>query len=84
VVKGKTKGNLQMLVADRQRKTGASPLYRERQFFESHRDEFSGKYKGRFLLIKGTDVIGAYATARDAYQAGTALYGWEPFLIQQV
>jgi hypothetical protein len=66
------------------RRSDPTPLFRERRFLEAHRRRLSAKYKGMFLLIKGTDLVGAYPDARSAYRDGSSRFGWDPFLVQQV
>jgi hypothetical protein len=40
--------------------------------------------EGRYAVVKGNSVHGAWDTFRDARQYGGALFGMEPFLVQQV
>lgn len=60
------------------------PLAKEITFFESHRPELVQKHLNMYVLIKGEDVIGAFASAEIAYQEGLAKFGLEPFLVRQV
>jgi hypothetical protein len=60
------------------------PLARERDFFESELNSLLGHHSGEFVLIKGTDVLGFYRDAREAYEAGQAKFGFTPFFIARV
>lgn len=40
--------------------------------------------EGKFVLIKGDQVIGVWDTFDDAYQAGSLLYGLDVFLAQPI
>lgn len=53
-------------------------------FFEKNRDEYLARFKGLFLLIKGTELFGAFPTAHAAYVEGLRRFGLEPFVVKQV
>jgi hypothetical protein len=40
--------------------------------------------EGRYVLIKGDQVVSIWDTADDAYQAGCERFGLEPFLAQPI
>jgi hypothetical protein len=56
----------------------------ERRIFQENLEEWRRAQLGRFVLIKGEDVIGFFPTLREAFDRGTALFGLEPFLVQQI
>jgi hypothetical protein len=41
-------------------------------------------HRGRFALIKGSQIISIWDTLRDAIQAGHERFGQEPLLIQEI
>ena len=40
--------------------------------------------EGKFILIKGSEVVGLYGTYEDALQEGYAKFKLEPFLVKQI
>lgn len=40
--------------------------------------------QGKFVLIKGADVVGTFEAYADAIQAGYAKFGIEPFLVKKI
>ena len=40
--------------------------------------------QGKFVLIKGDDVIGTFSSYEDAIKEGYAKFALEPFLVKQV
>jgi hypothetical protein len=42
------------------------------------------RHAGRFVLIKGDEVVGVWDNSDDAYQAGCQRFGAGPFLAQPV
>jgi len=59
-------------------------LEEELKYYSQHRSEFLPKYEWKYLLIKGSDLLGAFDNAQDAYQEGLRRFGNVPFLIKQV
>ena len=59
-------------------------LQKELDFFQANRPKWLQEYKGKFALIKGTELIGTFDTAENAYVAGVERFGNVPFLIKQV
>ena len=56
----------------------------ELNYFEAHKEEWLDKHKGKFLLIKGEELIDVFSSLDDAYKAGVKLYGNQPFFIKQL
>ena len=61
-----------------------SPLEKEFQFYLDHQDEMVKEYDGKFIVIKGAEVLGAYddelmaiAETKKSHELGT-------FLVQKV
>lgn len=59
-------------------------LERELQFYEEHRSELLAIHPTCFALIKGSSLIGAFATLEEAYGEGIERFGNVPVLIRQV
>ena len=59
-------------------------LKAERDFFEAHRAELLKEHKGKFVLIKDSQLVDTFDTAENAYVAGVQKFGNVPFLIKQV
>ncbi len=55
----------------------------EYQYYKSHKEELGEKYRGKFLGIGGEEVVGAFDTELEAYDALKKKYGAGKFLIQQ-
>lgn len=63
---------------------GQSSLAAELATFAEHRDELLGRAKGKFVLIKGTDVIDVFEDRTDALVRGYREFGNHPFLVKKV
>lgn len=59
-------------------------LEKELKYFEEHKDELLKHYEGQFVLIKDDQLVGAFTTEEEAYQAGLEKFGNQPFLIKKV
>ena len=59
-------------------------LERELKYFESHRAEFLERYENQYVVIKGTSLLGTYATFEEAFEAGVEEFGTDAFFIRQV
>jgi hypothetical protein len=59
-------------------------LQEELAFFATHRDQLLKDHPGKFALIKGSHLIGTFDTDENAYAAGVAQFGREPFLIRHI
>ena len=55
----------------------------ERKYLDSHRDELLREYGGKFLVISGEQVSGAYDTIEEALQGAVSQYGLNSVLIRQ-
>ena len=55
------------------------PLAAEKAFWAEHRVELSQENPGKFLLIKGSAVHGAFDTRDEAVDTGIELFGRGPF-----
>ena len=59
-------------------------LERELRYFGTQRCRLLAHHKDQYALIKGDELIGAYTSFEDAFEAGVAKFGNKPFLIKQV
>ncbi len=57
-------------------------LEQEFQFYKDHQDELVQAYEGKFLLIVGEEVKGAYDVETEAYLDGKRDFGLGKFLLQ--
>lgn len=58
-------------------------LDQEFKYFRDHQADLVAKYNGKFLVIKGEAIVGAYDSRGEAYQAATKEFPIGTFLIQQ-
>ena len=55
----------------------------ERNYLESNREQLLREYGGKFLVIKGEQVFGAFDTIEEALQGSVAQHGLENVLIRR-
>jgi hypothetical protein len=56
----------------------------ELEFYDSQLQALRRDYIGRFVLVKGATVLGAYESPEEAYCVGVDRFGAGPFLIRRV
>jgi hypothetical protein len=59
-------------------------LSTEIQTYEQQRDNLLGTSEGKFVLIRGNQVVGIFDSKMDAIAAGYQQFGNVPFLAKQV
>ncbi len=59
-------------------------LETERQYYDSVKPELLRHHEGKFVLIIGNEVLGAFDNPEEAYKAGLQQRGNLPMLIKQV
>ncbi len=59
-------------------------LEQEVAYFEANRTRWLTEHAGKFVLIKGSELVGAFDTPENAYTAGLEHFGNTEFLIKQV
>ena len=59
------------------------PLEREFHFYLAHQDELVQQYDGKFLVIVGTTIQGAYDDELDAVKNASQTHEFGTFLIQK-
>ena len=62
----------------------ATLLDAELQTYEKNRESLLGSADGKFVLIKGEEVIGVFESEMDAINQGYRQLGHVPFLVKQV
>ena len=61
----------------------AKPLEREFNYYLQHQDELVSKYKGKFVVIKGDEVLGAYNIELEAIEKTSKDHKLGTFLVQK-
>lgn len=57
-------------------------LTKEFNYYLEHQDELLLKYNGKFIVIVGSDVVGAYPNREDAYYTSLERFAPGTFMIQ--
>jgi len=60
------------------------PLEVEIQFFEKSKAKLLADHEGKFVVIQGEHLLGAYDTVENAYNAGLQAFGDRQFLVRKV
>ncbi|MEA2162428.1 MAG: hypothetical protein QOK37_555 [Thermoanaerobaculia bacterium] len=61
-----------------------SSLAAELHTFAAHRNELLGRAKGKYVLIKGQNVVDVFEDRTDALVRGYREFGNHPFLVKKV
>jgi hypothetical protein len=56
----------------------------ELQTYQAQKSELIGKANGKFVLVKGNQVIDVFDTKSDAIRQGYERFGNVPFLVKQI
>jgi len=59
-------------------------LQTELKVYEEHKAELVQKSNGKYVLIKGTEIIRIFETQQDAIKVGIEKYGNTPFLVKKI
>lgn len=62
----------------------SDPLGSEKEYLKANRDRFMQEYPGKYLLIKGDQVFGAFETYEEGVREGARAFGVGPFLVRSV
>ena len=60
------------------------PLEQELHTFHEQKEHLLEKYRDRYVLIKGDDVVADFESRGDALREGYKRFGHEAFLVKQV
>ena len=55
----------------------------EKRTYDAHLGEW-GNYQGKYVLIRGSEVVGFFDTYSDAITQGYERFGLDQFLVKQV
>lgn len=59
-------------------------LTQEYQTYKARREELLLKHEGKFVLIKGNQMIDLFTSYEDALKEGLKKFGNTPFLVKQI
>ena len=59
-------------------------LEREREFYAAHETEWASAHPGRFVVVKGDRLLGAFDSMEEALAAGAASFGLDSFLVRKL
>ena len=62
----------------------AALLEQERTFYAAHEAEWMNAHPGRFVVVKGERLLGAFDSMEEALAAGAAAFGLQSFLIRRL
>ncbi len=62
----------------------ADPLAKEKAFLQQNQAALAEQHPGKYLLIKGERVYGAFETYDQGVSAGVREFGAGPFLVRSV
>ena len=52
-------------------------------WFEANRISIAQQYPGQYVVVKNQAVVGAFPDFQSAYNAGTGMFGSEPFVVKE-
>lgn len=56
----------------------------ERDFYAAHEAEWMVLHPGRFVVVKGERLLGAFDSMAEALAAGAAAFGTQSFLVRRL
>jgi hypothetical protein len=59
-------------------------LEQELHVYDEHLSEWLGQYRGRFVLVKGAELVGVFNTVDEALAEGARRFGLSSFLVRRV
>ncbi len=60
------------------------PLHKEIETYNAKLAELIGNSLGKYVLVKGPEIIGVYDTYADALKIGYERFKLQPFMVKQV
>ena len=63
---------------------GSMELKREYETYKANKEDLLVKHEGKYVLIKGTDIVEMYTSYEDALKEGLKKFGNVPFLVKQI
>ena len=61
----------------------SSVLEKEFQYYLDNQEELVKKYNGKFIVIKGSEILGAFDSELEAYEETSKTHELGTFLIQK-
>lgn len=61
-----------------------SPLSQEMETFRGRQSELLRTAKGKFVVIKGTQIFGIFDNEAEAYRQAIRQFGLTPFLMREI
>jgi len=55
----------------------------EREYFEAHQEELVRQFPGRFIIVRGQEVLGPFESLQEALTVGARQFGLTPFLVRR-
>jgi hypothetical protein len=62
----------------------AAQLEEERAFYAAHEREWASAHPGKFVVVKGDRLLGAFDSIEEALAAGAAIFGMQSFLVRKL
>ena len=62
----------------------AALLEVEREFYAAHEADWASAHPGRFVVVKGEHLLGAFDSMEQALAAGAASFGADSFLVRKL
>jgi hypothetical protein len=59
-------------------------LAEERRYYDEHLPEWLERIPGRFVLVRGQDLVGQFDTYEEALAEGARRFGLSPYLVRRV
>jgi hypothetical protein len=59
-------------------------LEEEIHYFQENQETWKSQYPGKFVLVKGSELIGAYDTMQIALDEGSRRFGLASYLIRRI
>jgi hypothetical protein len=64
--------------------TGVDVLKQEMETYEAHKDEMLQSSPGKYVLIKGSEIVGLYEREEDAFKEAYKRFRLDAFMVQRV
>jgi len=59
-------------------------LKKELETYKKHKDELVKESEGKYVLIKGSEIINIFKSEEDAIKMGISKFGNDPFLVKKI
>ena len=73
------------LSIERKGNGGEDEMFEEElKYYKANKEELLKHYENQYVVIKDNELVGAYTTEQEAYEAALGKFGNAPFLIKRV